>query len=77
MTNTVVKIKEFSGNPSFLFTFAKTLDAGNPRSLAKAYVMRLDVVMMPIVANTRHIRGKMSKQTAPVLDEVPLYYATS
>lgn len=72
-TNTFVNISALSGTPSFWLTFANTLDAGSPRSRAKAYVMRLDVVMMPIVAKTMQTRGKINRQTAPARDEVAVY----
>lgn len=73
MTRAVVKISALSGSPSLVLTFANKRENGSPRSLAKAYVMRLEVVIMPIVAKTRQIRGKIRRQTAPARFEVAVY----
>lgn len=38
-----------------------------PLSLAKAYVILEEVVMIEIAANSRHTSGKISRQTVPAL----------
>ena len=72
-TRATVKYRALRGSPSFGCTLAKTRLAGSPRSLAKAQVMRLLVVMMLTVAKTWHPSGKINRHTAPALDPVALY----
>lgn len=71
-TITVVKIREFKGSPNEGWTLAKNLEAGRPPSLAKAHVIRLEVVMMDVVAKSRQTSGNMSKQTDPARELVAL-----
>jgi hypothetical protein len=40
--------------------------------LAKAYVIRLEVVMMLVVANSKHTRGKLKFQVRPGVDQCVL-----
>lgn len=66
MTRAVVRMREFRGTPREGWTFAKVREKGRPRSRANAQVMREDVVIMPVVAKRRQIRGKRRRTVAPV-----------
>jgi hypothetical protein len=66
-TKIVVRYKALRGRSSVGWTFAKNFDAGRPPSRAKAYVIRLEVVMMLVVANKRQTSGKIKRQIAPAL----------
>lgn len=57
ITRAVVKYNAFSGTFNLLSTRAKKRDAGNPPSRAKAYTMRLDVVMIVMAAKRRQTSG--------------------
>jgi len=72
-TKEAVNIKAFRGRPSFLFTFANTLENGRPRSLAKANVIRLDVVIIEVVAKSKQTSGKISRHVAPARLFVAVY----
>lgn len=71
-TRAVVNMSEFSGTSSLGCTLAKNLDAGSPLSRAKAHVILLDVVMIEVVAKSRHTSGNMSRHTAPARELVAL-----
>lgn len=70
MTRTSVSQSAFNGTWSRPWTLEKTLEAGKPPSLANAYTMRLLVVMMLTAANSKQMRGNISRQTDPALLEV-------
>lgn len=53
MTRITVNHSAFNGTSRCVLTFAKNLEAGRPRSRAKAYTIRLLVVMMLTAANCR------------------------
>ena len=72
MTSAVVRYNALRGSPKLGWTWAKNRLAGNPRSRAKAYVIRLLVVMILIVAKSTHTSGMIRRQTAPALEPVAL-----
>jgi hypothetical protein len=59
ITRAVVKYSAFSGTFNLLCTRAKKRDAGKPPSRAKAYTMRLDVVIMVMAAKRRQTNGTL------------------
>ncbi|KAL9611114.1 MAG: hypothetical protein Q9167_004218 [Letrouitia subvulpina] len=59
MTHIVVRYSALRGNLSVGWTLAKNLEAGRPPSRAKAYVIRLLVVIMEVVAKRRQTSGKL------------------
>jgi hypothetical protein len=65
-------MRAFRGCPSRGWTFEKNGDQGTPPSLAKAYVMRDEVVMIAISAKRIQPSGNMSRHTAPALLPVAL-----
>jgi len=65
ITKPVVRARELTGVSSLGCTLAQTFENGSPPSLANAYVIRLLVDMMPIVAKHRQPRGNISKHVAP------------
>jgi len=65
ITSAVVRMSELRGTPREGWTFAKVREKGRPRSRAKAQVIREEVVIMPVVAKRRQIRGKRRRTVAP------------
>lgn len=59
MTHKVVRYSALRGSWSVGWTLAKNLEAGRPPSRAKAYVMRLLVVIIEVVAKRRQTSGKL------------------
>jgi hypothetical protein len=64
-TRIKVRYSAFSGTSKRVLTLAKKRENGRPPSLAKAYVIRLLVVMIAQVAKRRQISGKINKQIEP------------
>jgi hypothetical protein len=64
-TRTTVRYSALSGTSKRELTFAKTREYGRPPSLAKAYVIRLLVVMIAQVAKSRQISGNIKRQIDP------------
>jgi len=69
-TKTFVKIRDSKGTSNFGCTLEKKRENGRPLSRAKAQVILLDVVMIDVVAKSRQIKGKISKQTEPARELV-------
>lgn len=67
MTSRVVNPTALSGTLRPGWTFAKNFENGMPRSRAKAYVIRLLVVIILMVALSKQINGKTRRQMEPAL----------
>lgn len=59
MTRTKSRISAFMGTLRDGCTLEKKRENGRPPSTAKAHVILVDVVRIPIVANSRQIRGML------------------